>query len=90
MLDGEAGRGWIGGVAPRKIKKMIASRGRGAQRRDQCGHGAARLEAAHPLFRGLPAVLARAHRLGAAALAPGDAPLHPAAARAFRDAGLLA
>lgn len=52
--------------------------------------GAARLEAANPLFRSLPAVLARARSLGAAALAPGDAPLHPAAARAFRDAGLLA
>jgi len=52
--------------------------------------GAARLEAANPLFRGLPAVLARAKTIGKAALAPGEAPLHPAAERAFREAGLLA
>lgn len=51
--------------------------------------GAPRLEKANPLFRGLPALLARARKLGKAALAPADAPLHPAAARAFRDAGLL-
>lgn len=51
--------------------------------------GAARLEKANPLFRGLPAVLARARVLGVKALAPGDAPLHPAAMSAFREAGLL-
>jgi hypothetical protein len=52
--------------------------------------GAGRLEAAHPLFRGLPALLARARQLGVDALAPGGTPLHPGAQRAFRDAGLLA
>lgn len=52
--------------------------------------GAARLEKAHPLFRGLPGVLGRARAQGTAALAPGDAPLHPAARRAFVEAGLLA
>lgn len=52
--------------------------------------GAERLEKANALFRGLPGILARARDKGAAALAPGDAPLHPGAARAFREAGLLA
>ncbi len=51
--------------------------------------GAARLEKANPLFRGLPAVLARARTMGKAALARADAPLHSAAAAAFREAGLL-
>jgi len=52
--------------------------------------GARRLEGAHPLFRGLPALLARAREIGIDALAPGGTPLHPGAQRAFRDAGLLA
>lgn len=51
---------------------------------------AGRLEAAHPLFRGLPSLLARARQHGIDALAPGGTPLHPAAQRAFREAGLLA
>jgi TRAP transporter TAXI family solute receptor len=51
--------------------------------------GAAGLEKAHALFRGLPGQLARAREHGVAALAPGGAPLHPAAAQVFRDAGLL-
>jgi TRAP transporter TAXI family solute receptor len=51
--------------------------------------GAGGLEQAHALFRGLPAQLAGARKLGVAALAPGGAPLHPAAAQAFKDAGLL-
>ncbi|MFT5539475.1 MAG: TRAP transporter TAXI family solute receptor [Alphaproteobacteria bacterium] len=51
--------------------------------------GAAGLEQAHALFRGLPEQLARAREHGVAALAPGGAPLHPAAAEAFKDAGLL-
>ena len=51
--------------------------------------GAKELERANALFRGLPAILKRARTEGVAALAPGGAPLHPAAARAFREAGLL-
>lgn len=51
--------------------------------------GAARLEKAHALFRGLPGILARARTAGIGALAPGGTPLHPGAARAFREAGLL-
>ncbi len=48
------------------------------------------LEAGNALYRGLGRLLARARTEGAPALAPGGTPLHPAAARAFRDAGLLA
>jgi hypothetical protein len=51
--------------------------------------GAADLEQAHGLFRGLPALLARAREMGVDALAPGRAPFHPAARRAFIEAGLL-
>jgi TRAP transporter TAXI family solute receptor len=53
-------------------------------------NGAKELERANALFRGLPAILARARTDGVAALAPGGAPFHPVAARAFREAGLLA
>lgn len=48
------------------------------------------LERMNPLFRGLEGLLARAQSQGEDALAPGDAPLHPAGAAAFRAAGLLA
>lgn len=48
------------------------------------------LEKMNPLFRGLEGLLARARERGEEALAPGDAPLHPAGAAAFRQAGLLA
>lgn len=48
------------------------------------------IEKMNPLFRGLPGLLERARDAGPAALAPGDAPLHPAGAEAFRQAGLLA
>lgn len=48
------------------------------------------LERGHPLFRGLSSLLARAREQGEAALAPGGAPLHPAARKAFQDTGLLA
>lgn len=44
----------------------------------------------NPLFRGLPDLLAASRARGKAALAPDDAPLHPAAAEAFKEAGLLA
>ncbi len=47
------------------------------------------IEKMNPLFRGLPGLLARARSAGKAAIAPDDAPLHAAAAEAFRDAGLL-
>jgi hypothetical protein len=43
----------------------------------------------NPLFRGLPDILDRARVEGVSALAPGDAPLHPESAEAFRAAGLL-
>ncbi|MDX1484726.1 MAG: TAXI family TRAP transporter solute-binding subunit [Alphaproteobacteria bacterium] len=48
------------------------------------------LEGMNPLFRGLEQLLAAARVRGKAALAPGDAPLHAAAAKAFRQAELLA
>ena len=38
----------------------------------------------NPLFRGLADLLARAREEGTSALAPGDAPFHPASAEAFR------
>jgi hypothetical protein len=47
------------------------------------------LEQVNPLFRGLEGLLAKARTEGAGALAPDDAPLHPASAEAFRKAGLL-
>ncbi|MDH3241896.1 MAG: TAXI family TRAP transporter solute-binding subunit [Alphaproteobacteria bacterium] len=47
------------------------------------------IEKMNPLFRGLAGLLARARTQGEDALAPGVAPLHPAAAAAFREAGLL-
>ncbi len=47
------------------------------------------IEGMNPLFRGLAGLLDRARDAGADALAPGDAPLHPAGAEAFRNAGLL-
>ncbi len=47
------------------------------------------LEQMNPLFLGLEGLLARARTEGAVALAPGDAPLHPSSAQAFREAGLL-
>ena len=47
------------------------------------------LEHMNPLFRGLEGLLAKARSDGASALAPGDAPLHPASAEAFHKAGLL-
>lgn len=48
------------------------------------------IEKMNPLFRGLPELLDRAKERGKAAIAPGDAPLHPAGAEAFRQAGLFA
>lgn len=48
------------------------------------------IESMNPLFRGLEGLLARAKAEGENALAPGDAPLHPSGAAAFREAGLLA
>jgi TRAP transporter TAXI family solute receptor len=47
------------------------------------------LEQSTPLFRGLEGLLTKARTEGAGALAPDDAPLHPASAAAFRAAGLL-
>lgn len=47
------------------------------------------IEKMNPLFRGLEGLLNRAKERGEDALAPGDAPLHPAGAAAFREAGLL-
>ncbi len=47
------------------------------------------LEQMNPLFRGLQGLLAKARSEGVGALAPGDAPLHPAGAEAFRKAGYL-
>ncbi len=47
------------------------------------------LEQVNPLFRGLEGLLAKARTEGTGALAPGDAPLHPASAEAFRRAGLI-
>lgn len=47
------------------------------------------LPARNPLFHGLSDLLATARTRGKAALAPDEAPLHPAAAEAFRAEGLL-